>query len=152
MFDRGTGVRKMTLSNPTDLSGAARFPSLYSDGHSLMQTIAGCCGFGITLWKAPDFTKSEFIDAGFANVVTVSGNGLLVGTEAGSIDYFRENRLVDGLDLRAATGHTAVEDVEIRSIWADGLDDLIFAGSSWGNEASRGPLLPSFFVASVRDK
>jgi hypothetical protein len=50
------------------------------------------------------------------------------------------------LNLRQVTGHTGIEDIEIRALWADHLDTLIFAGSSWGNDQSRGPLLPSFFV------
>jgi len=38
------------------------------------------------------------------------------------------------------------EDIEIRSLWIDGYDDLVLAGSSWGNPTSRSPYLPSFFV------
>jgi hypothetical protein len=46
-------------------------------------------------------------------------------------------------------GHTGIEDIEIRALWKDNVDDLVFAGSSWGNDQSRGPTLPSFFVLEL---
>ena len=71
--------------------------------------------------------------------------------ETGTVGFFdNQNHLVQRLDLRALTGHTGSEDIEIRSLWADGFDDLVFAASSWGNDASRGPTLPAFFVLRLK--
>ena len=53
---------------------------------------------------------------------------------------------LSAVDLRALTGHTRPEDIEIRAHWTDRYDKLIFAGSSWGNDTSRSDSLPSFFV------
>ncbi|MEA2712996.1 MAG: hypothetical protein QOK27_957 [Gemmatimonadales bacterium] len=150
VYDRLTGAQAAATPNPANLNGAISFPRLYSDGQSLFQTIAGCCGAGITIVKGPEFTESEFIGARFTNVVTKAGNGLLGGSEAGWVDYFEQNQLVitQQLDLRILTGHTGGDDVEIRSMWADGLDDLVFAGSSWGNAQNLS--LPAFFVLSLK--
>jgi Big-like domain-containing protein len=152
VYDRLTGALETTIPNPADLYGSISFPRLHSDGQSLIQTIAGCCGAGITIVKGPEFTESEFIGARFTNVVAKAGTGLLGGSEAGWVDYFEQNQLVitQQLDLRILTGHTGGEDIEIRSMWADGLDDLVFAGSSWGNDTSRSLSLPAFFVLSLK--
>jgi len=39
-----------------------------------------------------------------------------------------------------------IEDIEIRALWTDNVDNLVFAGSTWGNDQSRSPSLPAFFV------
>jgi hypothetical protein len=152
VYDRLTGAQASAIPNPANLYGSISRPVLYSDGQNLMQTVGGCCGAGITIVKGPAFTESEFIGARFTNVVTKAGNGLLGGSEAGWVDFFEQNQLViaQQLDLRVLTGHTGGDDIEIRSMWADGLDDLVFAGSSWGNDATRGPSLPAFFVLSLK--
>jgi hypothetical protein len=54
------------------------------------------------------------------------------------------------VDLRTLPGHIGSEDIEIRSLWGDGIDDLVFAGSSWVSDTSRGPGLLSFFVLVLR--
>jgi hypothetical protein len=116
-----------------------------------MQTIGGCCGAGVTIVKSPDFARSEFISVAGANTVATVKHGLLVGTEGGSVVYLDGLRaIVKNVYLPTITGHTRLEDIEIRSLWADGLDDLVFGGSSWGNDTTRGPSLPSFFVLSLR--
>jgi hypothetical protein len=51
------------------------------------------------------------------------------------------------VDLRLLTGRA---DVEIRSLWADGLDDLVFAASARGNDSALDPTLPPFFVLKLR--
>lgn len=53
------------------------------------------------------------------------------------------------VDLRAITGHTGSEDIEIRALWSDAYDNLVFAGSSWGNDQSRGTNLPAFFILEL---
>ena len=84
----------------------------------------------------------------FTNTVATLNNGklLLAGTEAGTVDLFDISdigspRLLSSLNLRELTGHTGIEDIEIRSLWADEESGLIYAGSSWGSELSRGPTL-----------
>jgi hypothetical protein len=37
----------------------------------------------------------------------------------------------------------------VRALWFDEVDGLLFAGSSWGNEQSRSPTLPAFFVLQL---
>ncbi|MGH7498434.1 MAG: hypothetical protein ACREOQ_07635, partial [Gemmatimonadales bacterium] len=83
-------------------------------------------------------------------VVAVQG-GFWSGLETGEIGFYdSQNDLVQRLNLRTFTGHTGSEDIEIRSLWADGFDDLVFAGSDWGNESSRSPTLPAFFVLRLK--
>ena len=78
---------------------------------------------------------------------------LAAGSEAGGVNLYAFNKngyeLVNSVDLPALTGFSGPEDIEIRAMWADGLDSLVFAGSSWGNDRSRGPQLPSFFVLEI---
>jgi hypothetical protein len=151
VYDRLTGSLAVTIPNPLDTRGVRGMPRLHSNGVDLFQTVAGCCGRGITIVKGPDFVRSEFIGATYTNVVTSVENGFVTGMETGSVDYFGlDNHLIKQVDLRLLTGHTGGDDIEIRSVWADGLDDLVFAGSSWGNDATRGPTLPSFFVLRLR--
>jgi N-acetylneuraminic acid mutarotase len=151
VYDRLTGAEEARIPNPVPMLGSRGQPNLYAKGQSIIQTQPGCCGRGITIVKGPDFVESEFIPEPFANAVATVENGLLAGTETGAVEHFDlQNQLDQKLDLRALTGHFGGEDIEIRSLWADGLDDLVFAGSSWGNDASRGPSLPSFFVLRLR--
>jgi hypothetical protein len=85
-----------------------------------------------------------------ANAVVWSGGLLVLGDEDGSVDLWRTDGaqpvLLDRAPLRILTGHTGIEDIEIRALWTDAHDRLIFAGSSWGNDQSRSLDLPSFFV------
>jgi hypothetical protein len=151
VYDRASGAMTARIPDPADLSGAPSFPRLASDGQRLFQTVAGASGTGITIVEGPDFLHTELIPATFTNVALPVANGLVGGMETGSVDYFdAQNHLIKQLDLRLVTGHTGGDDIEIRSLWADGLDDLVFAGSSWGNDATRGPTLPSFFVLRLR--
>src|SRR5690606_31581740 len=75
------------------------------------------------------------------------------GTEAGTIDIFdfKQNPgpMLASINLPQVTGHMNPEDIEIRALAVH--DNLIFAASSWGNENSRGPELPSFFVLQIND-
>ena len=150
VYDRLTGSLTVAVPNPLDTRDVPTRPRLHSNGIDLFQTVPGCCGRGITIVKGPDFTRTQFIGATFTNVVTSVASGFVSGMETGSVDYFSsDNILIKQVDLQALTGHTR-DDIEIRSLWADGLDDLVFAGSSWGNDATRGPDLPSFFVLRLR--
>jgi N-acetylneuraminic acid mutarotase len=151
VYDRLTGAALDTIANPDDVRGSVAFPRLFSTGLNLLQTVAGPSGRGITIVKGPTFDSSELIPATFTNVARSVPNGIVSGMETGSVDYFdAQNHLIKQADLRLLTGHTGGDDIEIRSLWTDSHDDLVFAASSWGNDASRGPTLPSFFVLRLR--
>jgi hypothetical protein len=151
VYERSTGAEVATIPNPPDVHGSIGFANLYATEDGIAQTVPGCCGLGITIVKAPMFVGSEFIPEAGANAVVAVKCGLLAGTEGGSVDYFdAQHARVLRTYLPAITGHTRIEDIEIRSVWADGLDDLVFAGSSWGNDTTRSLSLPSFFVLSLR--
>lgn len=49
-------------------------------------------------------------------------------------------------DLPQLTGHTEPADIEIRSLWVDDHDDLVFAGSSWAPQRLD---VPAFFVLEL---
>jgi hypothetical protein len=151
VYDRLTGAVAATIPYPPVQLGAFGQPNLYPNGNTLLETVPGCCGSGITIVKAPDFVESQLIAVPNVNAVMAAGKGLVGGMETGEVAYFDDqDQLVEKFNLPAITGFTAREDIEIRSIWADGLDDLVFAASSWGNGASRGPALPAFFVLRLK--
>ncbi|MBV8477014.1 MAG: PQQ-like beta-propeller repeat protein [Acidobacteria bacterium] len=141
-----------TVLNPTDLLGRPSAVNLLSDGNALYVTIPGCCGTGIAIYDARTLSFKEEIPLPYTNVVSVSGNWLVAGTESGTVDIFDLGDASQGpvasINLREITGHTGPEDIEVRSIWVDWSKRLVFAASSWGNDTSRGPDLPSFFVLS----
>jgi len=100
--------------------------------------------------------RVQFIQRSTNSVVGTEKNGvplLVGGSEAGAVDWYvlgsRGYQLAGTIDLRTLTGFTGPEDVEIRSLWMDGLDNLVFAGSSWGNDQSRSPELPSLFILEI---
>lgn len=151
VYDRLTGAVAATIPYPPIQLGTVGQPNLYPNGNSLMQTVPGCCGWGISIVKIPEFVESEFISEPNTNVVVAVQNGFWSGMETGEVGFFdSQNHLVQKLNLRTMTGHTGIEDIEIRSLWADGFDDLVFAGSSWGNDASRSLSLPAFFVLRLK--
>lgn len=153
VFHQRTGARVGSVPTPFDVWGHPAQPNLYVSGALLAQTVPGCCGAGIFLYDAGSLQLQQFIPRRFTNTVTRSGRWLIAGNEGGQVDVFDLSRtpspLVSTIDLRAVTGHTGSEDIEIRALWTDGSDNLIFAGSSWGNEQSRRPSLPSFFVLEL---
>jgi hypothetical protein len=151
VYDRLTGAAGATIPYPPVQLGPPGQPTLYPNGNRLIETVPGCCGLGITILQAPEFVESEFIPEPNTNVIVAVQHGFWSGMETGEIGYFdSQNHLVQKLNLRTLTGHTGSEDIEIRALWADGFDDLVFAASSWGNDASRGPTLPAFFVLRLK--
>lgn len=153
VFDRMSSNRVLGITNPSDLFGRLGAVTLYVDKKILVQTIAGCCGPGIFIYDLETFNLDQIIARPFTNTVVRWGRWLIAGNEGGQTDVFdlRQNPspLLSSIDLRQLTGHTRSEDIEIRALWKDNLDNLIFAGSSWGNDQSRGPSLPSFFVLEL---
>jgi len=120
-------------------------------------TTPGCCGAGIDILDALTLNRMQFINRPTNIVAGIKRKGvplLIGGTEAGSVDLYMLDRegyqLVSTANLREQTGFTGSEDVEIRSLWVDGLDNFVFAASSWGNDESRSSQLPSFFVLEIR--
>jgi len=145
IFERTTGERIISIDNP---GGVA----LYADQRFWIQTIPGCCGISTLIYDPKSLSLEQIIPAS-SNAVVRSGWSLIVGNEGGFVAVFdlRQNPspLLSSVDLPSLTGHTGIEDIEIRAVWHDKFDNLIFAGSSWGNDQSRGPLLPSFFVLEL---
>ncbi|HEY2383257.1 MAG TPA: WD40 repeat domain-containing protein [Terriglobia bacterium] len=121
-------------------------------------TVPGCCGSGITVYDANTMKGIQFIDRPTNTVVGIArrGNPLLVGgSESGAVDLYAFEgtayNLVSTAALPALTGFNDPEDIEIRALWADGLDNLVIAASSWGNDRSRGPNLPSMFFLEINN-
>lgn len=152
-FRQSNGTRIGGAPTPFDVWGQPAQPVLYASNAFLAQTVPGCCGPGIFLYHPVTFQLKQFIPRPYTNTVTQRGQWLIAGNEGGQVDAFDLSRtpspLVSSVDLRTATGHTGGEDIEIRALWNDGIDNLIFAGSSWGNEQSRRASLPSFFVLEL---
>ena len=122
-------------------------------------TIPGCCGPGITVYDENMLKEIQFINRPTNTVAAIErrGDPLLVGgSESGAVDLYAFNdaayNLMSTADLPALTGFDHPEDIEIRALWADGLDNLVIAASSWGNDRSRGPNLPSMFFLEISDQ
>jgi hypothetical protein len=120
-------------------------------------TKPGCCGVGIDIYDTITLKRVQFINRTTNAVAGIKRKGvplLVGGSETGAVDLYALGtegyRLVHTADLRELTGFGGIEDIEIRALWVDGLDNLVFAGSSWGNERSRSAELPSLFVLEIR--
>lgn len=152
VYDRKSGETVGSIPNPPGGQVA-----LCGDRTRLFQTTPGCCGTGIYIWDKSSLALIQAIGRPGTNTVATAkqfGNDFLIsGTEGGAVELFDLERpwapLVASIDLREQTGHTQPEDIEIRALWADGLDDLVFAGSTWGNGKSSDARLPSFFVLEL---
>jgi hypothetical protein len=153
IFDRATADRLFTITNPTDIFGRVAFGPAYVDSRILAFTVAGCCGTGVTIYDPRTFAFIQNIPLANANTVERRGRWLVAGTESGQVYQFEVGQnpavAISSVNLRQLTGHNGSEDIEIRALWADHRDGLIFAGSSWGNDQSRRPDLPSFFVLEL---
>src|SRR6266404_3669283 len=160
VFDRFTGERLTTIPAPVDTCGQPGSPSnLYVDSGVFIVSW-GRCGAGMSLYDpvtlalVDDIASPQQPSRG-TNVALRRDHVLLSGDEAGAVRAWDlmvdPATMTDQLLLRVVTGHTGSEDIEIRSIWTDAIDALVFAGSSWGNATSRAPTLPSLFVLEVTD-
>jgi hypothetical protein len=149
-FDLG-GMRLGAVADPLTLKNETGFPAIFAFAGTLALTVPGCCGNGVSLFDASSLAATGTLPITWANAVAKVDGGFVVGTEGGQVAYVdaAQQSAPQVLDLRALTGHTGSEDIEIRNVWADGIDDLIFAGSSWGNASSKSPTLPAFFVLSL---
>ncbi len=154
VMDRTTGMEVASLPAPLDLAGQVSHPAVLADDVLVAVFNPGCCGTGVDIYDARNLQKRMTIPRPWANTVVfkrvLNRTLALIGGEEGGVDVWElaptSAQKLASLNLRQATGHTGVKDIEIRALWADGHDDLVFAGSSWGNDTSRSPRLPSFFV------
>ena len=120
-------------------------------------TQPGCCGTGIDVYDSITLRHTQFINRSTNTVEGIRRKGaslLIGGSESGNVDLYARRlngfEFINTVDLRTATGFSGSEDIEIRSLWVDGLDNLVIAGSSWGNDSSRSPNLPSLFILEIR--
>lgn len=135
-----------TISNY--FSGAVSISVFFGE---VYMTKPGCCGTGIAVYNANSNELIGTVPVRYANTVTKKSNLSIIGTEAGTVHLVSGTQTIDSVYLRQLTGHTGLEDIEIRALWADNYDNFIFAASSWGNDESRSNKLPSFFVLEVVD-
>jgi hypothetical protein len=153
IFDRSSGRRVFGLPAPFDIFGQPTQGATYVDEAILAQTTPGCCGSGIFIFDSQALALSQIIPRLYTNTVVRRGQWLVAGNEGGQIDIFDLDQtpslLPSSAYLRSLTGHTDGEDIEIRALWMDRVDNFLFAGSSWGNDPSRSPTLPSFFVLEL---
>lgn len=150
VYNRATGAKAAVIENPTDVFGRSSQAALYANSTTLLQSIMGCCGPGLVQTKAGNLASQSQIPRPYTNTAIIQNNWLVAGSEAGKVDLFDGKRnLTASLDLRALTGHTGSEDIEIRALWSDSTDNLVFAASSWGNDQSRSAALPSLFVLEL---
>jgi hypothetical protein len=148
VYDRATGALVGSIPYPPQFMSSSSHPILYLNANRLFETVGGCCGTGINIIGLPELVESLFIPEAFTNTVVAVSNGFWGGMETGDVAFYdSQNRLVQKLDLKALTGHTGPAEIEIRALWADGIDDLVFAASSWGSQAL---ITPSFFVLRLR--
>jgi hypothetical protein len=165
VFDR-SGARVGTIKNPTTISGGMGAVSAYTQGGILAIFLPGCCGESVFLYNASTLQPhggGSFFTAN-PNTVSIVHNWLIVGTEGGFIKVFDIGNTaaiqpntapVASIDLRAVTGKTGIEDIEVRAIWAEdtGSGVRIYAGSDWGNthlDPAYRAQLPSFFVLDLK--
>jgi len=113
-------------------------------------------GWGIHVYDATNLNKVQFLERSTNTVAAARRRGmsfLVGGSEGGTVDLYAlgssRYELVGTAYLPELTGFQQPEDIEIRGLWFDGHDNLIFAGSSWGNNRTRRPELPSFFVLEI---
>lgn len=156
IYDRRTAQPVFAIPDPLDVFGRLASPRLFVDQKYLFRTIPGCCGNLVEIFDARTFERVQDIRRSAANTVTRRGRWLIIGDEFGRVSLWdigvNPAAFIEAIDLRQVTGHTGSEDIEIRALWTDRHDNLVFAASSWGNDASRGPDLPAFFVFELSSK
>jgi hypothetical protein len=153
IYDRRTAQPVFALPNPVDIFGRLASPHLVVDHNYLFRTIPGCCGDRVEIFDAHTFERVQDVIRAAANTVIRRGRWLIIGDESGMVSLWdiavNPAAFIETIDLRQITGHTGSEDIEIRALWSDPHDNLVFAASSWGNDSSRGPNLPAFFVLEL---
>jgi hypothetical protein len=150
VYDRTSGEYVAGVPDPLEFCCRNNPPDVYVDDKVLALTAQGR---GISVYDPRTLKRTYFAPTDWPNTVTRRGQWLIEGNESGAVhlyDLRTEPRIAQTVDLPLLTGHTRIEDIEIRALWTDHFDNLVFAGSSWGNDLTRGPDLPSFFVLKLR--
>ncbi len=149
-YSRSTGARIGAVANPITVLNETGFPSLFSFSGNLFQTVPGCCGDGVSVTPTRTLTDTRVVSQPYANAVSVNSKGLVIGDELGKVSLYKLSNSsatkLKTVDLRQLTNNTGSEDIEIRSVWSDGYDNLVFAASSWGNTTTQNASLPSVFI------
>jgi hypothetical protein len=146
MFNKSNGALVRSFPNPKNIYGTPSQPELHINSGVLYATVPGCCGSGVSAINVST-GQTKTLPARYANTVAIKNGFTIVGSELGIAElYNRKSKHVDALELKSLTGYTGSEDIELRSLWADGKDNLVFAASSWGNDSSRNASLPSLFI------
>jgi hypothetical protein len=152
VYNRATAARFASLNIPATTNGTSGHPAIYAADSYVFQTVPGCCGTGMTTVNNRNLASSRTLNHYYANTVFKKGTSLFVGDEAGKFALYnfgtKAITLQSSLDLPQLTGHTNPEDIEIRGLWADGTDNLVFAASSWGND-TRTADLPSLMILQL---
>jgi hypothetical protein len=152
VFDTTTGKQISALRNP--IAGV----NISAWGPSIFLTNPGCCSSGVYIYDAAALSLAQLLGRS-TNVVAGTQNNsgplLVGGSERGGIDLYALGQsgyqLNNSIDLPAITGFNGPEDIEIRGLWADGIDNLVFAASSGGNDQSRARGgVPTFFVLAIQ--
>jgi hypothetical protein len=151
VFDRLTGAQIGTIPNPS-----TNQVSISTWEGFIYLTNPGCCGLGTYIHDARSLKLVQQLIGNTNTVAGIKRKGvplLVAGNETGSVDLYGQDKtgyqLINSVNLKALTGFTGVDDIEIRALWVDGIDNLVFAGSSWGNDYTRSPALPSLFVLEL---
>lgn len=152
VFDRNTLQFSASIPNPPGKVNINTWQNF------VYLTVPGCCGSGISIYDANTMKGIQFIGRTTNTVAGIArrGSSLLVGgSETGAVDLYAFNGttydLISTANLPALTGFGQPEDIEIRALWVDGLDNLVIAASSWGDDQSRGSNLPSLFFLEIND-
>lgn len=155
VFNRASGKEGRSIPNPLTFGGTEGQVALFADKNVMVQTLPGCCGTGFTMYDAKTLGLLATVYEPYADSVAAMNNDqlLVVGTELGTVVLYDISTPTAPVRLSEAnliqlTGQTGPEAIEIRSLWI-GPNGLVFAASSWGDDISRSPTLPSFFVLKV---
>jgi hypothetical protein len=147
VFNRSTAATVGTIGN------AGGQMAMKLGGGSLYQAMSPAFTTANGFWVYDKVTLAQTDHWGWPGLGTIvpvafqSKSYLVYGDEAGRLGMMDLTDLVNGpfislLNLSGYTGFIGDGDIQLRSIWADGLDGLIFASSTWNNN----PAAPSFFV------
>lgn len=154
-FDMETGYQFPDIDTTDSNLSRTKNKNLYADGQILAAVYPGCCGQGVTLYDPVSFERQQFISSSVPNAVARSNQTLIVGTELGRMELYdlslKPSPRLHMFDARQFTGLTTPGEIlEIRSIWKDDVDNLIFAATSWANREGT-PWVPTFFVFELTD-
>jgi hypothetical protein len=135
------------VPNPPDLFGQGyQAVNLFASDGLLIQTIPGPLGSGAYMYQNGSFIG--VIPDFYANVAVKMQCGLIaIGTEAGTVDLFDVTdpgnpKLIVRADLRALTGQSAIDAVEVRCL----IEDPFEPGTLYAGTSHSDPTAPSFLA------